>query len=214
MSLWDNDRIFAERIAISDYPDSYEREVPKGYHTLSAYCGIRRAMVERSRFTIPLGEDCDSVFVYSHSLPCLEEFTRDTVKLLKKFTRVTLKINMPDQEDCPFLYTVRSQVCGMDLHDYSPVYGEFRKVLSVEGNEARFCLPRQDPNMTHLLDVLVETQGKTLHTIELGRIMDDMGYSWSRRDLEDITVDVDYVKAEITIRQEGWDAGGSYDIVL
>lgn len=214
ISLWDTQSIFSDVIAISDYPEYYEREVPKGIYKLSSYCGISRSIIEGTQVIIPVGQDCDSIYAYSKSLTCSEEFTRDSVKLQKRFARVTLVINMPDDADCPYSFTVKSKICGMDLITFSPIFGEFANKLNIIDNKVTFCLPRQDDSHPEDLHILVEKDEVTFHKIELGQIIKDIGYSWNSKNLNDITLGIDYVKSEISIKVLDWEIGDSYGIVV
>lgn len=208
ISLWNEQKVFGERIAIADYPDYYERDVPKGHYTLSCVAGIHRSVMDNLSVMIPHGEDSDSLFVYSNSLSCTEEFTRDTVSLLKKHTCVTLLLNTPEDDPHTYQYHVFSKVSGMNLVDFSPIYGDFEIVRKAKNDTVRFCLPRQNGNHPEDLYILVEKEdGTPFLKIELGEMIQKAGYNWDTRNLNDIQLEIDYVQFEISIVIPDWDAG-------
>ena len=213
ISLWNDQKIFGERVAISDYPDCYEREVTKGHYMVSSYTGTHRSMIEDTKLIIPYGEDADSLYAYSDMLACTEEFTRDTVSLLKKHACVTLQVNMPENEVCTYTYRIHSKICGTDLLDFSPIPGEFMIERQAKDNKVHFCLPRQDAGHPDDLYIQVEKEdGTPFHRIDLGKMIQGTGYNWDSRNLQDIILGIDYIQSEITLVIPDWDAGNMFEI--
>ena len=217
IQLLQNDiRVLDERIAVDDYPEYYESEIMKGYYKLVAHAGIRRCRVEGTRMMIPEGEDADSLFAYNNSLACQDEFTRDSVKLQKKYATVFLEIKIQGGGYCPYDYTVRSSVSGTDMSDFSPVHGRFIKDLVLDGeNKTRFTLPRQDDNHPEDLYIqAVHKDTKLTHLISLGSCISETGYSWNSRNLEDIYLTIDYIDYKFEIKVADWEVGNQFDMIF
>lgn len=208
--------VFEESVAVDDYPDYYEREIPKGYYKLVSYTGIRRCRVEGDMMLIPHGEDADSLYAYNNNLICQDEFTRDSVMLQKRYATVFLKVNMLGEEVCPYDYAVYSSVNGTYLSTFAPVHGSFYKALALdESYQANFTLPRQDDNRPEDLYILAtDRDSKLTHVIPLGSSIDETGYSWNSRDLEDIYLTIDYVECTFEIKVADWEAGNEFDMMF
>ena len=213
VSAWDQDRIFSRTVAVADYPDSYEQTVPKGHVTVAAYCGRRTAVEEGGRIIIPHGCESDPVWAHLSLVDCTGEFARDTVQMCKQWATVHLKIENSSDEEYPYTLAVESDVCGFDIRDLSPVVGAFRYPLTLDSQEScSFRLPRQRDDSRAI--ITVSSGQERLDDLPLHQWIEATGYSWHDRNLKDIYIGVDYVRAEVTIVIQGWAEGESYEITL
>lgn len=216
VSAWADSELFNDRIAVQDYPDaeSYEKTVPKGYVSTSVISGEREMKRSGAHLTVPLGHDADSIYAHAANVECLGEFAKDTAVLHKQFARVFMNVEVPQGHAYPYTFSAVSDVCGMDMRDLSPVEGEFKVDLQLDkDNICMFCLPRQKENGGSLR-LLIQDRGEIIETIPLAQWIEKMGYSWIRKDLEDIYIGVDYAKAEVSISVNGWDDGYSFKVEI
>jgi hypothetical protein len=213
VSAWDQDRIFAQTVSVADYPDEYEHTVPKGHVTVAAYCGRRTSAEEGGRIIIPHGCESDPVWAHLSLVDCTGEFARDTVQMCKQWATVHLKIENTSEDRYPYSLAVVSDVCGIDLRDLSPISGPFRYGLELDSDEnCSFRLPRQRDDSRAV--ITVSSDGERLDDLPLYQWIEATGYSWHDRNLKDIYIGVDYVRAEVTIVIQGWAEGESYEITL
>lgn len=213
VSAWDEGRIFSQTVSVADYPDSYEHTVPKGHVTVSAYCGRKMSSEEGGRVIIPYGWDSDPIMAHQRLVDCTGEFAWDTVDMCKQWATVYLKIENTSEEKYPYSLAVVSDVCGIDLRDLSPVSGPFRCALELDSDEnCSFRLPRQRDDSRAV--ITVSSGDETLDDLPLYQWIEATGYSWHDRNLKDIYIGVDYVRAEVSIVIQGWAEGESYEITL
>lgn len=216
VAAWAEDEIFSERIASDDYkePGSYEKTVPKGWVSTSVIKGEREMQRNAERLIIPLGHDADSIYAHASAIECLGEFAKDTAVLHKQFARVFMSVEIPEGHEYPYSLVISSDVCGMDMRDLSPIEGEFCIDLVMgEDNIGMFCLPRQKEDGGDL-KMLIYYQQELIETIPLADWINQMGYNWLKKDLDDIYIGVDYAKAEVSISIKGWDDGYSFKVEI
>ena len=213
VSAWDEGRIFSQTVSVADYPDAYEQTVPKGHVTVSAYCGRKVSTEEGGRIIIPHGYDADPVWAHLRMVDCTGEFAKDTVDMCKQWATVYLKIENSSEDEYPYRLAVESDVCGFDIRDLSPVSGPFRCELELDSEEScSFRLPRQRDDSRSVITVY--SNGERLDDLPLYQWIEATGYSWHDRNLKDIYIGVDYVRAEVTLVIQGWAEGESYEITL
>ena len=216
VAAWGENEIFSERVAVQDYLEegSYEKTVPKGHINTSVVNGERDMQRSGARLIIPMGHDADSIYAHASSVECFGEFAKDTAVLHKQFARVYMHVEIPQGHEYPYTFQTCSDVCGMDMRDLSPVEGDFRIDLQLdEENICMFCLPRQKENSGNL-KLLIHEGNEVIETIPLAEWINQMGYNWLQKDLEDIYIGVDYAKAEVSISIKGWDDGYSFKVEI
>ena len=213
VSAWDQDRIFSQTVSVADYPDEYEHTVPKGHVTVSAYCGRKTGYEQGGRIIIPEGSDSDPIMAHLRLVDCTGEFAKDTVQMCKQWATVYLKIENSSEDRYPYGLAVVSDVCGIDLRDLSLVSGPCRYGLELDSDEnCSFRLPRQRDDSRAV--ITVSADGERLDDLPLYQWIEATGYSWHDRNLKDIYIGVDYVRAEVTIVIQGWAERESYEITL
>ena len=213
VSAWNPSQVFSEGIDVKDYPDYYERTVPKGYVNVSVVAGRRNQEMEGESLVIPDGAECDSLWAHRSLVDCSGEFAFDTAVLHKQFTTVFLKIdNLEDGDIYPYELILRSRFDGLRLTDCSPHPGEWSLPLRMlPDGTFSFRVPRQgDGSLT--IDILLD--GAKIDSYPIGEHILKAGYSWLSEDLEDIWIGMDYGRSEIHITIESWEDGVSYDAVI
>lgn len=214
ISAWDPERIFAENIAVADYPETYERTVSRGMVATSAYCGLHESQVSDRHIIIPEGCQSDRLMAHANIIDCDKEFALDSVQLHRQYATVymSMKGNKNDDERISTM-EVRGEVCGIDFVTLEPVKGRFRYVVEADYVGVwSFRLPRQLKDSPLLLAPFVE--GKFAEELPLHEWIAKSGYSWRDKDLKDIYLDVDYAIGKVSVVIQGWTEGESIDIIL
>lgn len=214
LSAWNpSGEIFSERVSVSDYPDFYERAVPKGMVTAVAFCGLDRSTVQGRKVMIPEGAQSDMLKVHSRMLDCTGEETRDSVILCRQYATVHLSVSRPTGEPFPYEMKVVGDVCGIDLVTLEPIKGAFSFMTVPDADGTRlFRLPRQGEGSRAELSVLLE--GRETDRLPLHEWIARTGYSWLDRDLKDIYVTMDFAMTHVSVTVQGWDSDETLDIVI
>lgn len=175
--------------------------------------------------TIPLGKECDSLYISNDRVLALGERAKVYGVIHKQYSRV--RINFNSSEDFKGTYAVRviGNTSGIDVMTNSPVEGRFEYVpFDMGGSMFSFNLPRQfdDSLILELWGAeekeqvsgsIPEDRFKLYQTMELGRyITEELSYDWKAEDLPDIDIFVDYGRMEITISIDEWDVVVLYPI--
>lgn len=213
LSGWNEGRIFSHTVSIADYPSSYEQTVPKGHVNVAAYCGRKESTEEGGRIIIPLGYDSDPIRAHLRLVDCNGEFAHDTLTMCKQWATVHLKIENSSDDQYPYSLSVESDICGIDIRDLSPIRGAFSYDLTLDSQEScSFRLPRQRDDSKAV--IVTYSGGDKLDELPLYQWIEESGYSWHDKDLKDIYIGVDYVRAQVSIVIQGWDEGDSYEVRL
>lgn len=213
VSTWNPEMLFSEGIDVEDYPDYYERTVPKGFVNVSVYAGQKNQTLSGENLVIPDGKECDSLWVHRSLVDCSGEFASDTATLHKQFATIFLKIdNLAPGEEYPYELVIRSGFDGLRLTDCTPHAGVWALPLRrLPDGTYSFRVPRQGDG-TLSLDLLLD--GEKIDEYPIGEHILRAGYSWFSEDLEDIRIGMDYGRSEIHISVESWEEGASYDAVI
>lgn len=213
LSGWNEGRIFSHTVSIADYSSSYEQTVPKGHVNVAAYCGRKESTEEGGRIIIPLGYDSDPIRAHLRLVDCHGEFAHDTLTMCKQWATVHLKIENSSDDQYPYSLSVESDICGIDIRDLSPIRGAFSYDLTLDSQEScSFRLPRQRDDSRAV--IVTYSGGDKLDELPLYQWIEESGYSWHDKDLKDIYIGVDYVRAQVSIVIQGWDEGDSYEVRL
>ncbi len=213
VSAWNPTTVFMEGIDVRDYPKGYERTVPKGYVTVSAFAGRKVQELSGESLVIPDGLPCDSLWAHRALVNCNGEFARDTAVLHKQFATVHLKIdNLKEGEPYPYSLVLRSRYDGLRLTDCSPHAGAWSCSLDrLPDGTYVFRVPRQgDGSLT--IDLVLD--GQKMDEYPVGEYILRSGYSWLSEDLDDIWIGMDYGGSEPNIVIEKWGDSDPYDSEL
>ena len=213
VSTWNPGILFTEGIDVEDYPDYYERTVPKGYVNVSVYAGQKEQTLSGECLVIPDGKSCDSLWVHRSLVDCSGEFAFDTATLHKQFATIFLKIdNLSPGEDYPYGLVLWSAFDGLRLTDCTPHSGAWTFPLRrLPDGTYSFRVPRQGDG-TLTIDLFLD--GEKIDEYPIGEHILKAGYSWLSEDLEDIWIGMDYGRSEIHISMESGEEGASYDAVI
>lgn len=207
ISEWGAGLIQKDTIDMEEYHEHpfYERFVPKGLVTVCAYAGDNEMETNGRKLIIPKGQQCDSLYAYRNIVDCNDDGARDSVVLHKQFSTVFFSMEHKDGETYPYAVRVRGNINGMDMTRLEPTSGEFvyePQASGEFGNIFIFRVPRQKDNSL-LVEIL--DGSLVLETVPIGEHVAKEGFSWSKTDLDDITIGMDFALAKVTINVIPWE---------
>ena len=196
-------------LAAAEFMPEYHMEVSRSSLLLNV-CSGDAGLYEPGRgLVIPYGSACPEVFMYMKEIDALGEFVRDTVSLHKNHCVLTVIF---EKEDSP-LYglCLKGGVAGYGK-DCRPMAGEFSFVPIESGDRSyRAVIPRQ---LDSSLMLEVDDGSAMIRRFALGEMIAAGGYDWDSRDLDDLTVRIDWASTDIMITINGWDWSYEYQIVI
>ena len=213
VSAWNDRFIFEEIVAQEDYGKTCEKAVPKSYVSTSVVSGEEMMVRDGYQLIIPVGEDADEIWAHAGHVACLGEKARDKAVLHKQFARVKVKIENPVGDRYPYSFRLRGSIYGLDLRNLHPIEGMTDMSLTRGKDDIMdFKLIRQTDDSQIKIDVY---EGKEkLETLPIDEWIRELGYRWDDEDLEDININIDYAKGEITVKINDWVDGGSIKIEI
>lgn len=158
---------------------------------------------------VPLGKDCDSVYLFSQAADARSDRLRLDAVPHKSFATVFLSLSSADDGPVlprPLRGKVVSQHNGLRLPEGTPVEGRLAIPLQGEGPFV-FRLPRQRAD-SQLAVELTGADGKG-QTYPLGDWILESGYDWTVPDLNDLVVGLDLSSREVEVHVIPWQAGFS-----
>ena len=205
--------ISQERITLSDHEGTgYEKAVPRRLVDASCAAGHEDLWWHTDTLYAATGLEWGPVMLACAQVDCNDDLRHVRMDFRKEHCRVTfMLVGVTDADSYPFDLRVRANSCGVRMRDRRPVDGRYT-VYARRGNTAFFhtTLPRQSESEI-ALDLLMHsdtheyTPDDLVVTLDMGRMLRDQGYDWTRDDLEDVYVTVDVVKATATISIQPWD---------
>lgn len=209
------DKVLDQRkICIGEYEGrGYEIKVPKDLVRTSVICGFKNGNFTEDMVVVPYNEQSDPVMAFCAERSFKDE--RDTVQvtLHKQFCNVGFKISGLDtRTEFPYELRVSAECSGLRLHDLSPVPGGF-SAMAVEDETRNLSIrvPRQRRNVMSM--EMLDRKDGHVHTVNLGEMLDDLNYDWTKADLDDITLVVDFVQMSVRVVLVPWDKNYDYETI-
>jgi len=206
-------RVLLDTISSSDFgaDDRFHASVPRGKVSVSGVSGAEMYECVRDGLILQVrtGEEADSVFAHVGYVDCHGERAVDTLQMHKQWCGLTLHITGTERWQ-PYTAVINGNWCGFLTSDLSPIEGDFicePRSKGVGVFEAR--IPRQgDDDLTF---TITKSESDTvLCSYEIGTIMAEAGYDWSRTDLDDILINIDRATGEISVELTPWYPGKDY----
>ena len=191
------------------YGSGYVKEVPRTMVSAACAAGIRSCSLDGSIVRVPLGKRADSLMAFACTvIPDGDELVVVTVPH-KQYCLVHM-IAGPPEEYAGYDVMITGGCSGLDLLSLKPERGEMRTFAShKEDGTFEAVLLRQDERASLVLDML-DGAGGSLYTIDLSAALEEASYDWNKTDLDDVTLRVDYARAEVFIEISEWDSDENY----
>ena len=182
-----------------------EVKVPRGVVKVMAYSGNSVSVEKEDSIIIPFGHGADCLYADVAYADARGETAYEKISLYKQFTVINLKIDCAASdwriEDC--VLHVSSRTHGLSLLDLRPVAGGFSCTVHPDNNGIfSFRLPRQNDDESYCW---LECDGKRSDSIALGHILREHSFDWSKRNLDDISLEVGLPSDVLSVTIVEWD---------
>lgn len=221
----------AAHVVPTDFPEGYIAEVKRSSATVTVIEGLKEGIINDGKLRIRDGNDADRLFLFNETLQCQSETVRTSARLHKNWT--TLEISLipalgrndtaDSQEDSgsndsatDIGIDISGGICGIDLKSGEPLKGDFRcrARLSDSGFTVfSVNLPRQKNPEDEIL-VRVRRGKEVLFSADISAAIAKSGFDWTKPDLDDIRLCLDYVSASYSINVSNWDKGSESDRII
>jgi len=187
-------------LEIDDSDEVFEVSVPRGLIKVLMYSGTDGLQVGMDGMRIPYGEDSPPVYMHSSEVEAYGEEATEKVVLYKNHCVLTVRMHSDD--DFPFRLDFKGQVDGC-LGDGSPSRGEFLYSAFPDGdNCCEVVLPRQ---LDDSLVLELNDGTEVVKVFSLGKYIAVSGYDWTARNLQNITMELDFVLSRFIVEVQEWD---------
>ena len=172
--------------------------------------GVQMNSLSGTRLDIPSGGQGDPIYRFCEQATLSGEVIHVPLSMTKEFCRVLVRFHSEDGV-FPYSVVVSANTCGMDIATGKPLEGVFRYVpKELSTGVFVFTVPRQaDYSLSLQLWNDPGSKGGDEEFIDdfllwtaLRRID---GFSWAMKNLPDLTVDIDYVNASVSVLVNDWD---------
>ena len=164
---------------------------------------------EVSPFVVEPGVQFPELYLQACNLDTGGERTEVEADLHKVYCKVTLYLNT--EGAYPYDLMVSGGVTGYDLSGRM-VYGTFEYSPEPDnGGVCSVCVPRQADSTLRLA---IREADNTLREFAIGEYILASGYDWSAEDLEDIDIEIDYAKTDVSFTVNGWETTVSLEVII
>ena len=215
----DGEEVLADNVVPADYPEGYRCEVRRRPASATVIQGLKENIIHEGRLVIKNGNDADRLFLYNETLQCGSETVRAAADLHKNWTTLEISLAAEAGEDSPagnVRIDISGGICGMDLRNGSPVRGDFQCIARLA--DSGFVvyavnLPRQISSEDEIL-IAVSRNGKELFSCDISEAISRTGFDWSKPDLDDIRLRLDYISALFDVEIAEWETSPESDKVI
>lgn len=188
----------------------YRVKIPKSRAFISVVCGADRQYSHETGIIIPEGEECPPLFMFHAEADAVGEIHRETVCMYKDYCKITVRI-LDAESPYPYLLNVRGNV-GRVMLDRSVSGGDFSFSFMPDSDGCGSVrVPRQVDNS---LVLQVVDDGKVLREFALGEYIAESGYDWTKENLDDVTVEIDYANSYMTVEIAGWTGNFEFEVII
>ncbi|MCR5004222.1 MAG: hypothetical protein K5984_07620 [Bacteroidales bacterium] len=189
----------------------YYVPVPRGNVDVMVIDQQNRGFVEGQGLCVKPGLQFPRARMEIRSLDASGEMCTDTVRLHKNYCQMTVRLIDPAKEGWPFTMKLISDCTGYAFGG-SLVQGNFwAEAVPDEDGVIRFSVPRQ---FDDLMRVEILTRDKVLRTFSLGTVLTAARYDWTKEDLDDVEMELDFASASIAISVDKWSSKQYFNLVI
>lgn len=187
----------------------YFVEVPRrmNYVSMAGGFGVS-CFLDGDILKVKDGEMPEPVMAFTGEVACLGDNAELRPVPHKQFCRVTIVVTGKAQgEEHPFRYRVNYPCNAMDISSLKPLDGKGSFVIEENYQSSMgFMLLRQNGQdiSIDVLEGVSETGYEQVSTINLSGMLAKHGYDWTKPDLDDAVLTIDYSHATVSIDIEPW----------
>ena len=188
-------------LSYDEWPEGLLFSVPRGKIGVDMLVADSSADLSEKGMVISEGRDCPYVYSFNRIVECDSSEARDTIVLHKKFALLYCYVSGMDELQGEMRFEISGNVNGY-APDGAPVAGQFRYDLRMEkASELQevgcVSLPAQTDGSLRLN--LYSYDGNLSRSFAIGEYILDSGYDWSREDLEDISLEIDFINTGVVV---------------
>lgn len=208
MLSFSSDRlVYREDIRLVEYEDwPYVASLERRTNRASLIAGLEKMHVRGDSLLVPYGLASDPVWLYSERFFCDGDDYTIKARPHKQYCRLEIVLKgLSAEERTACSFRVKAGFCGIDLYSRRALEGDFCAEAE-RGLDGSFSLllPRQGDGGIMLEASCGPQWGEESFMIDVGARLRAAGYDWTLEDLRDVSVTVDYAKAEISLRILDW----------
>ena len=214
-----------EKIRLRDYADGgYVVKVPRRKAFASVVCGTRNGSWHTDTLLVVENAEADPIRAFALARDCtgLDETTAE-VRLHKQYCNVNFTVvGYEPGRTYPYRLELLADCNALRLFDLGPVDGSYTAEVS-ESHSGIFSVrvPRQKQDAGLRLSFYgndpeaapLDTQ-ELLFSLDLAAMMKARGYDWTKEDLDDIYITVDFASASFELSVLPWDETGRMDLEI
>ncbi len=198
-----------ETISLQEYEDvGYMIALDRRSNRAAVIAGLDKCIVRGDSLITPYGLEADPIWLFSEKFYCEGDELVINARPHKQYCRLEIVVtglSPGDRYDCSF--RVKAESCGLDLYGRQALEGEYCAWAQRSSTGDFFVrIPRQAENRLSLELLRTDAPDAPLFTIELDRKLEAAGYDWTREDLRDISLEVDYSGTEVKLKIIDWDS--------
>lgn len=192
---------------------SREWAAKKGMIVTYVFSNLDRSTESDGVVYIPVGEQADPLRAFSWRQECYEEAVEIMAVPDRQSALVHLKFKNGESKEFPYELEVAGDISGIDLKGLTPVKGEFRYRLELDSDlKCEFYLPRQLPSSSPVIELAYA--GSHIDTLPLHTWIKAAGYDWEASDLQEIYIEVDQGRIQVSVRVDEWINAGYYEVIF
>ena len=166
--------------------------------------GIRDMAFIGGLLRITPGNQCDSIVCGGGSIWIPGDTGELTVPLHRNYCCMKMNIAGSVTLPYPYYFVILGGVDGFTLPDVTPHAGPFRHRCEVPPSRAcEVRVPRQLDNSL-MIEARSSEDGELVAEMHVGEVVARMGYDWNKPDLDDISVEIDFARTELTVTVNDW----------
>lgn len=204
---------FSDTINVRVFQDStYERTVKRGVVDLTFWKGHESALKANDVIgAVSLGNEADSLYAgrFENDFS-RKEITSAKASLHKQFATIGIDFRGYVQA-LKAKVVVESNYNGLDIKHFTPASGSYRRQLSRAGESgddaylfnSRLLRQGEDTKLYLKFYGTGNTKDNPSWTADLGAMLREIGYDWTKEDLEDIRFIIDGYNVGVQV--EDWD---------
>ncbi len=184
----------------SDYPQGLRLSVPhRDKVFVIVYPEELLAYFDAGSCRIRAGELCPELYSYNTVCNTMSDHCEAAVVICKNYSKIN--VEYVTNSDCDMLMELRCRFAGLDCEG-NPLSGEYMAHEGIKGDAAAsFRIPRQGDDSMIL--TIYSASGSS-RNYALGNALARGGYDWTKQDLDDVTVRVDFTLMSVSVCVDSW----------
>ena len=201
--------LLEEEINLREYEDdAYVTPLERRTNRAAVVAGVENSRIADDILSVPSGLEADPIWAFGETFFCGGDAYLIKAAPHKQYCNMEISVAGLDAADLyEFSFRVIADCNGLKLYDRTAVEGAYSCFARRSATGAfNVRIPRQSGGRI-LLEVYRDSSPDVQEPVlvtEVGAEMLRNGYDWSREDLLDVSVGLDYSAAEVAIKIKDW----------